>query len=435
MPGSTTRCCEQCSQRFNVEAARADTARYCSQACYRAARAAAGRVTLTCEHCGTAFTVRRNRSAGRRYCSRTCMFTGGTCRWCAKVLPADTSGPLCSKRCTEMEALLLAHERGEPLRSRCRMCEQVLPAEQFSLDSSERNGLCATCRACTRSKYRANPERYKQAMYRRRAGVRARTVPFTSAEQAQRWAMWGGRCWVCGIADATEEDHVKPVSAGGWHALSNLRPICTTCNARKQATWPLTAAYRFSGYRHADPRQGADQPRKRDGKALHTCAHCGIVRLIRAACARAQQFCSTRCKNAAKTMPSGRFRCLGCDKLVTVAGHTWAQMRKYCSTDCAYEHRRQQGRVAHTCAHCGALRMLTPSVAARRTYCSPACKAAGTTRPPVTFTCERCGAVKTVPGYKVNQHRRFCSATCQRNTGASAPSSYRESEQLGLELT
>jgi endogenous inhibitor of DNA gyrase (YacG/DUF329 family) len=262
--------------------------------------------------------------------------------------------------------------------------------------------------------------------------VKARTVQFTPAQQAQRWAMWGGRCWVCGIAGATEEDHVKPVSAGGWHCLSNLRPICTTCNARKRACWPLPAQYRFTGYRHPSPRPGVDRPRKRDGKALHICAHCGVVRLIRAHLARTQLYCSSGCKNAARTMPRRRFRCAGCGDTVTVAGHTWAQLRKYCSRECAYAHRKEQGRVEHRCARCGTVRLVTPFEASRRTYCSPACKVAGTTRPAVTFTCETCGQVKTVPGYKVNQRRRFCSQRCQRSAGGRGTAASRGVEQMSL---
>lgn len=53
---------------------------------------------------------------------------------------------------------------------------------------------------------------------------------------------WGSRCWVCGTehpADKLEQDHVKPVSKGGLHVLANLRPACRSCNATKNAKWPL----------------------------------------------------------------------------------------------------------------------------------------------------------------------------------------------------
>ena len=101
----------------------------------------------------------------------------------------------------------------------------------------------------------ANPERvrqYKQKWYeanvqgavrenvRRRYARRmgAPTIIFSKAQLEQRMSMFGNRCWICaGPREAV--DHVKPLAKGGSHMLCNLRPICTTCNARKGATWPF----------------------------------------------------------------------------------------------------------------------------------------------------------------------------------------------------
>lgn len=55
---------------------------------------------------------------------------------------------------------------------------------------------------------------------------------------AQRWAMFGNRCWMCG-APATATDHVKPISKGGAHWPCNLRPICRSCNSAKHDRWPF----------------------------------------------------------------------------------------------------------------------------------------------------------------------------------------------------
>ena len=67
-----------------------------------------------------------------------------------------------------------------------------------------------------------------------------------SEEQAAaRWAMFGGRCWMCG-GPATDDDHVKPLSTrrmpqgstpgSNWPA--NIRPACGPCNSRKNDNWP-----------------------------------------------------------------------------------------------------------------------------------------------------------------------------------------------------
>lgn len=42
-------------------------------------------------------------------------------------------------------------------------------------------------------------------------------------------------CRVCGIAPATEVDHVTPLAAGGDNSDENLRGICEDCHGRKSA--------------------------------------------------------------------------------------------------------------------------------------------------------------------------------------------------------
>lgn len=60
------------------------------------------------------------------------------------------------------------------------------------------------------------------------------TIPFTIEQFAARMAFWGNRCWLCqGPFEAA--DHVIPLALGGPHCLSNLRPICTSCNSSKGA--------------------------------------------------------------------------------------------------------------------------------------------------------------------------------------------------------
>ena len=85
----------------------------------------------------------------------------------------------------------------------------------------------------------ANPEASRAGRLRRRARMRgaAGWSYTTEAHIAARWEAFGGRCWMCG-GEATATDHVKPISKGGAHWPSNLRPSCTGCNLSKQAKWP-----------------------------------------------------------------------------------------------------------------------------------------------------------------------------------------------------
>ena len=62
-------------------------------------------------------------------------------------------------------------------------------------------------------------------------------VPFTGVQIEQRVAYYGGKCWMCGGA-FDHIDHVKPLSRGGAHTLSNLRPACAPCNQAKSNKWP-----------------------------------------------------------------------------------------------------------------------------------------------------------------------------------------------------
>lgn len=64
----------------------------------------------------------------------------------------------------------------------------------------------------------------------------------TRAGLTGKLAFWGGRCWICRVElDETNLtfDHVKPISKGGVDVISNLRPCCRSCNARKGNKWPL----------------------------------------------------------------------------------------------------------------------------------------------------------------------------------------------------
>lgn len=63
----------------------------------------------------------------------------------------------------------------------------------------------------------------------------------SASDKATKAAYWGDWCWVC-HAPWSEWDHVKPISRGGPHILSNLRPICRSCNAIKHTSWPVSTS-------------------------------------------------------------------------------------------------------------------------------------------------------------------------------------------------
>mgnify|MGYP003624482155 CR=1 FL=1 len=86
----------------------------------------------------------------------------------------------------------------------------------------------------------SHPEILRACQLRRRARQRgaAGWGYTTEVHISARWEAFGGLCWMCG-GQATAMDHVKPISKGGAHWPSNLRPACKSCNSTKRAKWPF----------------------------------------------------------------------------------------------------------------------------------------------------------------------------------------------------
>lgn len=90
----------------------------------------------------------------------------------------------------------------------------------------------------------ANPERYRElsvvhANIRRSRVAGVQVVDFSVEQLSDRLDYYGRKCWICKEAPYEHLDHVKPISKGGAHMLSNLRPACAKCNLSKKDKWPL----------------------------------------------------------------------------------------------------------------------------------------------------------------------------------------------------
>jgi 5-methylcytosine-specific restriction endonuclease McrA len=104
------------------------------------------------------------------------------------------------------------------------------------------------CRERNRKWTAENPENIRTRARRHSATRRAlklatAVVPFTAEQVAQRMSYYGNRCYIRmdGVCTGAfdDVDHVKPLSKGGAHMLSNLRPACEPCNSRKHNRWPF----------------------------------------------------------------------------------------------------------------------------------------------------------------------------------------------------
>lgn len=57
----------------------------------------------------------------------------------------------------------------------------------------------------------------------------------TAAEWRAKLEEHDHKCANCGCSEKLEKDHIVPLSKGGPHCISNIQPLCRTCNAAKGA--------------------------------------------------------------------------------------------------------------------------------------------------------------------------------------------------------
>jgi len=83
----------------------------------------------------------------------------------------------------------------------------------------------------------AHPEEVKAWMRARKLRRRAREAgaegEFTQAEWLALCARFGHRCAICRRRRKLDADHIIPISKGGSNWISNIQPLCHSCNASK----------------------------------------------------------------------------------------------------------------------------------------------------------------------------------------------------------
>lgn len=153
-----------------------------------------------------------------------------------------------SKTCTscgvtkELEAFIRRTDRPGSYQSRCKACAAEYSRSWYARDSAKRSAKARAWYASNDDRAKENSARWKRqnrdrvwdSKARRRARMTGAKINPTSL--AQRMAIFGSKCWMCG-QPADSVDHVKPIAAGGQHILANLRPACLSCNSRKGAKW------------------------------------------------------------------------------------------------------------------------------------------------------------------------------------------------------
>jgi len=97
----------------------------------------------------------------------------------------------------------------------------------------------ASDRKYVRRRYASDPDFKAQVDARNRRYFHQKRANGGSYTQAQ-WEMLldlcGNRCMSCGEVTVLEVDHIVPVYEGGTSDITNLQPLCRSCNASKGTT-------------------------------------------------------------------------------------------------------------------------------------------------------------------------------------------------------
>lgn len=214
----------------------------------------------TCEVCGA--SIKRK---GKRWCSKECRFKRPCeCSGCLKPTYGHRVCPMHQKRmeawgsydahppknCVRCSALFTPSNGNDNCCSNsCRRAVRVAYNGQYFSNADKRAELALNRKRKETPESRerkriANRARYdRYAAFNRTSRRRAKRskVPVTIFESGGlelRMSMFNFSCWICG-GPFEAIDHVKPIAAGGPHMLSNLRPTCAECNARKWSSWPI----------------------------------------------------------------------------------------------------------------------------------------------------------------------------------------------------
>lgn len=182
---------------------------------------------------------------------------------------------------------------------KCSKCSEIKPTAEFNKDSSKRDGLHSSCRACDNikksawraanpdymakwydtnrekakadanawyaannekakanvAKYRAdNPEKYKAAIAKWHAAhPEARRIIRQNRRASKNsgklslglrdklFKLQRGKCACCGepLGDSYHLDHIMPLALGGTNTDDNMQLLRARCNSQKSAKHPV----------------------------------------------------------------------------------------------------------------------------------------------------------------------------------------------------
>lgn len=119
----------------------------------------------------------------------------------------------------------------------CLHCERSFQRDPNAVKKARRHYCSPACHhAGRRAKYDDRLARY-EAERRRQARKRATTINLgshTAAEWEDLKRRARHRCVKCRKKKALTRDHIIPLSRGGSDRITNIQPLCLSCNSRKR---------------------------------------------------------------------------------------------------------------------------------------------------------------------------------------------------------
>ena len=142
-----------------------------------------------------------------------------------------------TKRCSHCGATksvddFCANKKWLSRTSWCKKCQREARRQRYAKKSPDE-------RRQTAAKYRRQRPFVQRAKYInekcRRKGIPGR---ISGRDIRSVFDAYNGKCWICGWP-AQEVDHFRPTNrhGGGSNTASNIRPICTECNHKRDRQW------------------------------------------------------------------------------------------------------------------------------------------------------------------------------------------------------
>lgn len=160
------------------------------------------------------------------------------CKSCGKNVkrkdwPKDESGHLATMCCVETRFPKINKYLKRRGKKFCNACDLVKPLGEFPVVNGKDAAPCKSCKKSNSLKHNSSGIRKDRIVSSDDGTLTPKVVGhlFASADS----------CPVCFVSMSFEDktmDHIKPLSLGGTHSLSNAMIMCHKCNTKKQSKEP-----------------------------------------------------------------------------------------------------------------------------------------------------------------------------------------------------